>query len=265
MSSEQTAQPGTIDLGPIVMSVPSDKIFAALAKAQAKLGKLTKSNEATIPGKDGKGGYSYSYADLGDTIGACMQHLASEGLAVIQAPVTTGRGVEVSTMLTHESGQWLLIKPLHMPTGNSPQALGSAITYARRYQLQPAVGLAAEDDDGAKAEATPPTRQDRRHRPDTRDDDGEALCRGKAAGIAAANDKLAEMIANRVSKKKGTVWRSACKALGIDPKPPADLTISDGNTVKSALRKKLDELEQPAEREPGDDPDEDDPTETSAP
>lgn len=59
--------------------------------------------------------------------------------------------------------------PLVLPYGNSPQAAGSAITYARRYALVAALGLATEDDDGAAAtqaaRADRPRTQERRDRP----------------------------------------------------------------------------------------------------
>lgn len=260
----ETPQPGQIDLGPIVMSAPCDKLFDALAQAQGKLGALVKSNKATIPGKEGKQGYGYKYADLADTLDACMPHLSSVGLSLVQAATTTQRGVEVSTLLAHSSGQWLMIRPLHMPTGNSPQALGSAITYARRYQGQPAIGLAAEDDDGQKAEDTPPQRrQVRRSRDDDYDDHDDIgpRCTGRAAGIAKAiTDHLGEL-AVALGEDKAKIYSSSLKWAGVDlakygPKLPgaAKLTVTDGQAVKAKLEAKLAEVS----RQPGDDPDEDD-------
>ena len=272
-----TPQPTIIDIGPMQMTVPCEKLFGALARAQAKFGPLKKSNTAKIPGKEGRIGYEYDYADLADTIDTCRPHLSAEGLAVIQAPVTTGRGVEVSTMVTHESGQWLLIKPLHMPAGNSPQALGSAITYARRYQYQPALGLAAEDDDGGEAQRNPPPKQAparQQRKPAATRADGpadEPLCSGGAAPLAKENDKLAGELTDLLGTKKSTVWRSVCNKLDIEPKPPAQLTVKAGVLIKHALAAKLAaEKAKSGGREPGEDPPEDDddqrdPTDQEAP
>lgn len=58
----------------------------------------------------------------------------------------------VRTLLLHESGEFLgSDTEIVCAKQNDPQALGSAISYARRYGLQALLGLAAEDDDGEKA------------------------------------------------------------------------------------------------------------------
>jgi hypothetical protein len=61
---------------------------------------------------------------------------------------------------------------VHVPTGEffedstplildkqTPQALGSAITYTRRYTLLSALGLVADEDDDAESATSTPTRQ----------------------------------------------------------------------------------------------------------
>jgi len=53
-----------------------------------------------------------------------------------------------------------------MPEGKTPQATGSAITYARRYALLAALGLATEDDDGQTAASTPTLRSNGRSQPE---------------------------------------------------------------------------------------------------
>ena len=51
----------------------------------------------------------------------------------------------------HRSGQWLRGRWRIQPKDNTPQGIGSALTYARRYSWQMMVGLGAEDDDGEAA------------------------------------------------------------------------------------------------------------------
>ena len=98
------------------------------------------------------GSHSYTYADLGTVLEAIKPVMTERGLAVSQPVGAEG----VATIVFHTSGQWLAFGPLKVkPTQNTPQAEGSAITYARRYQILAALNLATEDDDGARASAQP--------------------------------------------------------------------------------------------------------------
>ena len=61
-------------------------------------------------------------------------------------------GVAVSTIILHESGQWVQFEPLFLPANKlDAQGFGSAASYARRYALKAVWNLADEDDDGNKA------------------------------------------------------------------------------------------------------------------
>ena len=123
-----------------------DEVVPAFVAALGELANIHKTNKADM------GSHSYTYADLGTVLEAIKPVLTERGLAVSQ-PV----GVEgVATIVFHTSGQWLAFGPLKVkPTQNTPQAEGSAITYARRYQILAALNLATEDDDGARASAHP--------------------------------------------------------------------------------------------------------------
>lgn len=74
------------------------------------------------------------------------------GLAYVQEALTDAdKGmVGVATLLTHESGEWIEFEPLFLKADKqTAQGYGSAITYARRYALSSAFGIASEtDDDG---------------------------------------------------------------------------------------------------------------------
>ena len=146
-------------VGRIDTPVPPE-LAAAVVAAWAELERVRKDQTAVIPGKDGKAGYSYKFADLADVVEMARPVLARHGLALIQ-PVSRriGRPVEVETWLLHTSGH--LLRWVFETSGDGgPQALGSAITYARRYCGQAALGIAPDDsdDDGAAAQAavTPP-------------------------------------------------------------------------------------------------------------
>lgn len=127
-------------------------LYAALAKAQAAYPAVPKTKTATIPGKEGKSGYSYKYADLPDLLDAVRGPLSANGLAVSQDIGSDGETVIVQTVLGHSSGEWIATGWFGLPQGGTPQTAGSASTYGRRYSLASLLGIAAdEDDDGAGA------------------------------------------------------------------------------------------------------------------
>ena len=87
-----------------------------------------------------------------DLAAACMDALNDQGVAVVQAPSTLPDGaVAVETMLLHKSGQWMSETVTGKPKDDGPQALGSVITYLRRYSLAAFAGVAPEDDDAEAA------------------------------------------------------------------------------------------------------------------
>ena len=111
-------------------------------------------------GKDAKGSFG-RYATLAAITDAITEPLAKNGLAVIQEAELDETGVTVLTTLLHESGATMQFAPLTMPlTDRKPQAVGSAITYGRRYALAAVCGLAPDDDDGQAAQdATKPAQK----------------------------------------------------------------------------------------------------------
>lgn len=125
-----------------------NEISAALSKAQAKIeGAVKDSNNPFFKSK---------YADLHSVWQACKEHLAANGLAVLQSPEGNDDGkIMVTTMITHSSGQWISGSFTIPVSKNDAQAVGSAITYARRYALAAMVGVCPEDDDGNAATKAP--------------------------------------------------------------------------------------------------------------
>lgn len=134
------------------------RIAAALARAQLKIvGALKTAENAHLKSH---------YATLADVWDACHAALNGEGIAIVQIPshiikAINGQEmqmVEVTTRLIHESGEYLtgaISSPIQQTT---PQGIGSAITYLRRYGLSAIAGVASiEDDDGEGAERGAPT------------------------------------------------------------------------------------------------------------
>ncbi|HFU6611231.1 TPA: ERF family protein [Bacillus paranthracis] len=94
-----------------------------------------------------------TYATLDTIIDGVRPILAQHGLSIIQIPSGDGQNVTLKTLLLHESGEWLESDDLTMkPVKNDPQAIGSCMTYARRYSLAAFLSLnTGEDDDGNNA------------------------------------------------------------------------------------------------------------------
>ncbi|MEJ2886107.1 ERF family protein [Actinomycetospora aeridis] len=133
-----------------------DTLAAALAAFQEALPRVEKDNVGVIPGKDGKQGYRYDYADLADISAIALPMLGRFGLSWSTKPTVNEAGSFVlEYRLRHASGEEDIgAYPLPDPTRTPPQQVGSHITYARRYALCSVTGIApgGEDDDGAAAQ-----------------------------------------------------------------------------------------------------------------
>lgn len=120
------------------------KIGAALAKAQKAMRHAVADSENPH--------FKSHYADLASVIDAVKDPLADNEIARPQFPISVGGEVGVVTSLIHSSGEWLEAEVYCRPVQATPQGIGSAITYLRRYSLAAAAGLAQTDDDAEAAE-----------------------------------------------------------------------------------------------------------------
>lgn len=148
----------------VMASSPAlDQLFAALAEAQSapNYGDIEKTKTARVQSRKGEGSsYTYEYETMKDVLDAVLPHWSKVGLALLQLPFLRSGTVQIRTIITHKSGQWLS-NDLVVPTAvTDPQSLGSAISYLRRYALKSVAGVSSheDDDDGATASG---------HRPDT--------------------------------------------------------------------------------------------------
>lgn len=93
------------------------------------------------------------YVSLQGSIEAVIDSLNNNGIALIQKTHDCDTGVRVETIFIHTSGESMSGGIIHVPADKqTPQGYGSALTYARRYSLMSACGIAPEDDDGNMAE-----------------------------------------------------------------------------------------------------------------
>jgi len=124
-------------------------IATALVNSQRAFGKALK--QSTNPH------FRSKYADLSSCIDAVINALNDNGIALIQHNHECDNGVIVETIFLHESGESLTTGKLHVPAvKHDAQGYGSALTYARRYSLMAACGIAPEDDDGNAASKSSP-------------------------------------------------------------------------------------------------------------
>jgi len=135
------------------LPLQSEEIGELVKALSAVQGKLKN------PSKDKTNPFYHSkYADLTAVWDSCRKELSSHGLAVFQTTLPGDNGyIKIVTTLAHSSGQWVRGILNMRPEKNTPQGIGSAITYARRYALSAIVGIASEgeDDDGEAAEGRP--------------------------------------------------------------------------------------------------------------
>lgn len=127
-------------------------LAAAFAAFGAEVTNPPQNRTANVPTKAG-GTYSYSYADLGDVVAHVRPVLAKHGLSITQELEVKPDRVEVTTFILHKTGEYMAYKPLALPAPeqHTPQGYGGVITYARRYSLMAALGLASDADDDAAA------------------------------------------------------------------------------------------------------------------
>lgn len=126
-------------------------LYEALCKAQS---------EIRAAEYDGKNPYFKSnYSTLSSVVKASRHPLSKNGLSIMQIIDSVEGKTYLKTRLAHVSGEYIESKfelPLDTISGDKKwHAIGSAITYARRYSLSAILGMISgsdKDDDGNKAE-----------------------------------------------------------------------------------------------------------------
>ena len=185
-----------------------------------------------VPVKDSSadaGKYSYGYASLDALVPLIFPRLAAVGLAYAAAPDINDAGVfGLRAKLVHTSGEEFGgFYPLGNP--NAPaQAIGSAISYARRYALLSLTGVAptGEDDDGAAAQSAPP-----------------AVSRAEKAplkGPQAAQASVSEFLNDESNKVTGEDANRIMKDVAPD-KDAGQWTASDLNKGLTLLKELSEE------------------------
>ena len=175
-----------------------EELSKALCLAQAEMGGAIKDSKNPF--------FKSTYADLESVIKVIKPAFAKNGLSFVQLPVTSegGKGVGVSTMLMHNSGQWIqgeFLLPMEKVT---PQGAGSAITYARRYGLTSLVGIPQVDLDAQDISVQPPEPQGKRV--------SKSLAQSVVALVVSSHasgetSELIEALAELDEHEKQVIWR----------------------------------------------------------
>lgn len=182
-------------------------IATALVKAQQAFGPALKSS--TNPH------FRSRYADLSACVEAVIEGLNSAGIALIQRTSEDLTGVTVETVFIHESGEMLECGKLHVPAAKQdPQGYGSALTYARRYSLMAACGIAPEDDDG------------------------NAASRKSSAPAPDITDHLSAIEASATSDELATLYKAALEACQGNQALQAKVISAKKSRVERAKQEK---------------------------
>jgi hypothetical protein len=228
-------------------------LASALAKAQAELVNPEKSLTATIrSAAPGERERTFRYAPLSSGLDIVRKTLGQHEIATVQTTaIDQASGiVNLTTVLAHASGEWIASDWPVCPIAEmaSPQRMGAALTYARRYALFTLVGIAGEDDldapdimtCGPAAGHELDSRQDRFRPPPRGSGNGRLRSTESNTAVvldvgqsAALRDKLLADVASLTSADSAVTW--AVRAL------PAknSLIADDAKLLEDAFEQKL--------------------------
>jgi hypothetical protein len=205
------------------------KIATALVKAQKQFGPALKT--ATNPH------FRSRYADLSACVEAVIDALNENGIFLTQHVSDHERGVVVETVFLHESGERLDCGKLFVPASKQDaQGFGSAETYARRYSLMAACGIAPEDDDGNAAAKSKPQAAVR-HKPT----DGAVVDQHRLSIVADTADAAKERFAS--NDMLGAF--ELCQGI-TDAEEKTALWAMLPSNLRSALKKHADSIREQA-------------------
>ena len=186
-------------------------IAAALVKAQRAFGPALKSS--TNPH------FRSRYADLSACVEAVIDALNANGIMLTQQLHACENGVMVETIFLHESGATMSAGKLNVPaTKQDAQGYGSALTYARRYSLMAACGIAPEDDDGNAASKKP-----------------------TQVVSVDVTDFLAAIDATTNSDELASVYQEAIKACGQDQAAQSKVIAAKKARIEKAKKEKTND------------------------
>ena len=109
--------------------------------------------------------FGSNYATLAQVLNTIKPVFKKHGLAILQSPAEiTDGNVTLVGVLMHESGETVGPFRAQAPLGQkaTAQAVGSVLTYLRRYMDAAIAGIAQTDDDGNAASSSPAPEAEKR-------------------------------------------------------------------------------------------------------
>ena len=128
---------------------PTNPAFAAFVAACGELSNPPKTSKVNAGPK------SYHFAPLPEILDLIRPVLARHALAVRFQTQPDANNILVTCEIVHATGVVVSAASLYSPSNANMQAVGSGLTYARRYTLVAALGIAADDDDDGEATTRP--------------------------------------------------------------------------------------------------------------
>ena len=224
-------------------------LASALAKAQAELVNPEKSLTATITtGRPGEGERTFRYAPLSSGLDIVRKTLGQHEIATMQTTaIDQASGlVNLTTALAHASGEWIASDWPVCPIAEmaSPQRMGAALTYARRYALFTLVGIAGEDDliESWRHQSPAASREsgNGRLRRATKSNAAAVLDAGQSAAL---RDKLLAEVASLTAADLAVAW--ATRALSAKN----SLIAADAKLLEGAFEQRLSGFPSPSANE----------------
>lgn len=207
--------------------------------------------------KDKKGNFG-TYSDLASVTDAIKGPLTDEGFSWPQTLDVEDGMVVVTTRLRRKGVELRSVLPMPVGPKGGAHAVGSAITYARRYALAALVGVAPEDDDGQKAQdsgggAVRAPRGRQRSRPKKQEQKPGGWRANASANVLKADEVFRDLCKKRAAlQRKLEISREAMpnnperivEILGREmPANPAEMPLDDWAQLNAALRGDVEDLE----------------------
>jgi len=236
-------------------------LAAALAKAQAELINPEKSLTAIIrSARVGEQERTFRYAPLASGLDIVRKTLGQHEIAIIQTTAIDkeAQAVNLTTILAHASGEWMASDWPVCPVAEvaSPQRMGAALTYARRYALFTLVGIAGEDDldapelcDGPPPSSSSvgdnrPNLKGGQSRVPVRVANGRANRAGRGELRASLDSKQSATLCDRLLAEVGSLTSADVAANWARDALPAKNRLSEGDAkaVEEAFEQRLSQF-----------------------
>lgn len=137
---DTTPERAGVPIGTIRTSAEIDKLIPALLKAQRIMGHAHKDGENPH--------FRSKYTTLTSVLDAARDPLNANDILLMQGTEVDGSSVRVTSAVIHSTGQWAETTVRMEAKDDTPQSIGSTITYGRRYTATSLMALGQDDDDG---------------------------------------------------------------------------------------------------------------------